>query len=457
MHQNTTSIIPDAGIGYFILKYVMKPLLLVAACLPAYIASAQNTSPITDTITIKPRDTSGIKDLSDYVKFLKKPGGGGANAAIVPHKMYTNILPFMGYNPAQGFMLGIAVAQAISLGNPDKVHLSTINYGANLTTNKQIILQAKSNLFLKEDSWLVKTDWRLMVFNQNTYGLGTGDPYSNGNGAETDINGVKNDAITYAQNMKYKYMRLYNSILKKVAYKTYVGVSLNLDYHFAIDDSRANADSGGHPTNYAAYNTRNGITSTSSSVLTGIGITAIKEGRDNTIRPTKGYYTNLAFNFYPSFLTSSGSATQLFFDARKYISLSHKTPTNILAFWYWTSLLLNGKLPYLATPSITWDTYNRSGRGYVQGRFRGPNMMYLEMEHRFPINRNGLLSGVWFINATTASKDDKSIKLFQYIDPGYGFGVRILLDKKTGTNITADYAWGLNKSKGLYLNLVETF
>ncbi len=431
-------------------------LLSIISCLLTSIVSAQDTSPITDTVTITPKDTSGIKDLSDYVKFLQKSDQSNSSGAIVPHKMYTNVLPFMGYNPAQGFMLGIAVAQAISLGDPSKVHLSTINYGANLTTNRQIILQAKSNLFLKEDKLLAKTDWRLMVFNQNTFGLGTGDPFTNGNGDETDIHGVKNDAITYAQSMKYKYMRLYNSLLKKVGYKMYVGASLNIDYHFAIEDSRAGADSGGHPTNYSAYNIRNKLSS-NNSILTGIGITAIKEGRDNTIRPTKGYYTNLAVNFYPSFLTSSGSATQIFFDARKYLSLSKKTPTHILAFWYWTSLLLNGKLPYLATASITWDTYNRSGRGYVQGRFRGTNMMYLEMEHRFPINRNGLLSGVWFINATTASKDDKSIKMFNYVDPGYGVGIRVLLSKKTGTNITADYAWGLYKSKGLYLNLVETF
>jgi hypothetical protein len=62
---------------------------------------------------------------------------------------------------------------------------------------------------------------------------------------------------------------------------------------------------------------------------------------------------------------------QLLYDARYYLRLSKNRPRHVLAFWSWGNILLTGEVPYLALPSIGWDTYNRSGRGFIQGRYRG--------------------------------------------------------------------------------------
>ncbi len=94
----------------------------------------------------------------------------------------------------------------------------------------------------------------------------------------------------------------------------------------------------------------------------------------------------------------------------------------VLAFWTWGQFVTSGNVPYLALPSIGWDTYGRSGRGYVQGRFRGTNMVYGESEFRMPISRNGLFGAVAFINATTASNPLTSQALFDSLAPGYGLG-----------------------------------
>ncbi len=89
----------------------------------------------------------------------------------------------------------------------------------------------------------------------------------------------------------------------------------------------------------------------------------------------------------------------------------------ILAFWTWGQFITSGNVPYLALPSIGWDTYGRSGRGYVQGRFRGTNMVYGESEFRMPISRNGLFGAVAFINATTASNPTTGQTLFNALAP----------------------------------------
>jgi hypothetical protein len=84
-------------------------------------------------------------------------------------------------------------------------------------------------------------------------------------------------------------------------------------------------------------------------------------------------------------------------------------------------------------------------------------MIYTEAEYRFPIsNCGGILGGVLFVNATTADKGDGVVKLFDYVVPGYGFGLRVMIDKRSRTNLQVDIGFG-KKSAGFYLGATETF
>ena len=107
-------------------------------------------------------------------------------------------------------------------------------------------------------------------------------------------------------------------------------------------------------------------------------------------------------------------------------------------------------------PAIGWDKTSRSGRGYTQGLIRGQDLAYFETEYRFPISCNQLFSGALFANFTTASDKDRNIKLFDAVQPAFGLGLRILIDKASRTNLILNQAWG-RKSKAFYLNAGETF
>ena len=85
-------------------------------------------------------------------------------------------------------------------------------------------------------------------------------------------------------------------------------------------------------------------------------------------------------------------------DLRKYFNFPYGS-RNILALWNYDWLVLSGKPPYLDLPSTNWDTYSSTGRGYIQGRFRGDEMVDFESEYRFPITANGFLGAVVFANA----------------------------------------------------------
>jgi hypothetical protein len=160
----------------------------------------------------------------------------------------------------------------------------------------------------------------------------------------------------------------------------------------------------------------------------------------------------------PTFLGSTKASSTLYYEYRTYLKLSERFQNApLLAFWTWGQQLIYGKLPYLALPSITWDMYNRSGRGYIQGRIRGENFWYGEAEYRFPITKDGLLGGVAFLNATSASNLALKQNLWDAFAPGYGIGLRVKMSKQSKTNISIDYGLGKNGSDGIYFNLQEAF
>jgi hypothetical protein len=153
------------------------------------------------------------------------------------------------------------------------------------------------------------------------------------------------------------------------------------------------------------------------------------------------------------------------YDLRYYLGLSKNVPRHLIAFWSYGTFVLDGNVPYLALPSIGWDTYNRSGRGYIQGRYRGLDMVYTEVEYRFPLSSNGLFGGVAFINNTFAKGIDYDIetqkfseqKLFAKSAPAAGVGFRMKMDKRARVNLTVDYGVGLDNSSGIYFSMQETF
>jgi hypothetical protein len=61
-----------------------------------------------------------------------------------------------------------------------------------------------------------------------------------------------------------------------------------------------------------------------------------------------------------------------------------------------------------------------------------------------------------FVNATTANSPIDSLGLFESVKPGYGFGLRVMVDKKSRTNLAIDFGFG-EKSTGFYLSASETF
>ncbi|MCU0370682.1 MAG: outer membrane protein assembly factor [Bacteroidales bacterium] len=256
----------------------------------------------------------------------------------------------------------------------------------------------------------------------------------------------------------YDYIRLYETFYFKVNDWLYLGVGFNLDHFSHIVDQKLDLDTvPPYITHHYEYCTDHGFDPEKQS-MSGLSLELLIDSRDNTIRPTKGYFADLAFRPNFTFLGSTKTSLMLNTEFRTYINISENRPDHLVGFWYIGQFTRQGDVPYLALPSIGWDMYNRTGRGYIQGSIRGVNFLYGETEYRYPISRyTGILAGVVFINVTTASSDDDDRKLFEYFDPAVGTGIRIMFNRKTLSNLGIDIGFGKGGDPAVYFNLNETF
>ncbi|MBS1593732.1 MAG: BamA/TamA family outer membrane protein [Bacteroidetes bacterium] len=341
---------------------------------------------------------------------------------------FFSIIAYPGYAIATGFAgVGVANISFRTKKNP-KGTLSFINNQFQYTQYNQVIFQSLSNFYTSDEKWQFPGDVRFFHFPTYTYGLSS------------------NSLPSAADNIDYEHFRFYRTVYRQVYDNTYVGLGYNMDYRWNIKDHNANAN--GTLSDYQRY----GLTR--SSMSSGFSANFLYDSRDNANRPIKGNYVNIQFNTWDKPFGSTSNWNSLVIDIRQYVPVTHKWYT-VFAFWGYAWITLNGKPPYLDMPSVGWDSYNNTGRGYAAGRYRGRSMLYFETEFRFDILRNGLLGGVVFGNVETLS--DYPGKYFGAIQPGGGMGLRIKFNKHTQSNSSIDYGFGTHGSNGLATNLNEVF
>jgi hypothetical protein len=377
---------------------------------------------------------------------------------VILYKPYFSVTPYVGYNPAYGLLVGAGSTIGMYLGPPEITPISSAVVAANFTAKGQILMNLRTNIITNKSRFIFRGDWRYLIFSQSTFGLGTGLKHQGRIGLILNDGGQTKPIIPDEEPINYNYLRLYETFYFKVNNWLYTGIGYNLDLFSKIVDQKLNLDTvPAYITEHYQYCTDHGF-DPEQQTMSGLSLELLIDSRDNTIRPTKGYFADLAFRPNFKFLGSTKTSIMLNTEFRTYINVSGNRPDHLVGFWYIGQFTRQGDVPYLGLPSIAWDMYNRTGRGYIQGSIRGVNYIYGEAEYRFPISRyTGILGGVVFANATTASSDDDLRKLFEYFDPAFGAGLRIMFNRKTLSNLSIDCGIGKGGELGVYFNLNETF
>jgi len=366
-------------------------------------------------------------------------------------------LPNVSYNPANGFLAGATGSAGFYIGPSETTRVSSLGFNLALTSKKQLIATLKSNLYTPDNGFFLQGDWRFLIYNAATWGLGTNAPDSIESKNMFVWQGAEIDEIQDGYPLSYNYLKLHEILNYEVGNNKYVGLGYHLDRFARIRDHKLQMDTLPYElTPHYLYSRLHGFDS-AAYVLSGLSLNLVYDSRDNQINAFEGQYVHLSYRFNPRFLGSSQASSSLWMEFRTYQSLSKTVPRHLLAFWFFGNFMVSGQQPYLTLMALGEDQRGRSGRGYIAGRYRGEDLIYGELEYRFPITPcSKVLGGVLFLNATTASSRSGDISLFQYVRPGVGFGLRLMLNKYFRTNVNIDFAFG-NKSNGLYFSGAETF
>jgi hypothetical protein len=400
-----------------------KALLVLIFCSLSFTLQAQDVIKTASVV-----DTNGKKDLIDIARSVFNIKSHRLKAEE-GRRFYFSFLPVSTPVPGGGKALITSTTAGFYLGPRDSTYLSGVTFAPYLNFKGRFGLPLRSSLWLRNNSWNIQGDTRMLVYPQYTWGLG---------GNQSEDNKLL---------VNYKYIRFYQAALKRITNFFYAGIGYNLDYHIDIS-----ADETTRLRDFTGY--QYGATNNNNSFSSGATLNLLYDTRNNSFNPLPGIYLNAVYRYNSKMLGSQDSWQSLYLDVRKYISLSHERKKKVLALWgyYWTTL--NAGTPYLDLPSVGWDPYNRSGRGMEQNRYRGQGMLYLEAEYRRDLTRDGLFGYVLFANATSVT--EAAGRNFKYINPAIGGGFRIKFNKGSDTNIAIDY--GFSKGYNTFmLGLGEAF
>ena len=368
-------------------------------------------------------------DFGDYLKLISKRKPGDPKDPRKIKSLGPFYTPFLypGYALVTGYLVGFTSNISFYTHHEEGAKISTISIDDIYTQYKQYINIIRSNIWLHHEKFNLLGDWRYYKFPTNTFGLGSKTTFND------------KDPVAYS------HLRINEVIMGKIARNFSIGTGINLDYHWNVKEINS-------PSNVPTDMLRYGFHKTSLS--SGITLNLQFDNRLNSNNPLKGTYANLQLRNNLTVLGSNTNWQSVILDARHYLHVSKKS-TNVLALWSYNWFTLSGNPPYFDLPSTGWDTYNNMAREYVEGRFRGMNLMYAEAEYRFGLTKNGFFGGVIFSNVSTLTEWPNN--KFEKANPGGGIGLRIKMNKSSNTNLCIDYGFGTGGSRGFSFNLNEVF
>jgi hypothetical protein len=378
------------------------------------------------------------KDLFDLLRALRHKLEPPPPGPEDYKKWMVAAAPVISYGPTSGLGIGLAGNVAFYKGVPDTTRISSMVASVIGTTKSQLLVNAKLNASSLSNRWHLEGDNRLYWTSQKTYGLG----------ADT----VEGDAV----DQKYEYFRFFETAYRKVRRHGYLGVGFLYSNHTNVRPGEDPATEAWPDSPYVAYSEKHGF-DLASQTSAGLSLNVLVDSRDGSINPSKGVYARATYSaFFEGFLGGASDWQQLSYDGRTYLRLT-RDARHKLAFWLAGDFVIAGTAPYLDLPATGMDTYGRAGRGYPQGRFRGESLVYGEVEYRWTATKNGLFGMVAFLNTETLSNDQSGEKLFDSFATGAGFGFRLMLNKRSQTNLCLDIGFGKDGTSAVYFAVQEAF
>jgi hypothetical protein len=339
-------------------------------------------------------------------------------------KSSLTMIPGFGYSKLRG--ISLILEGNYSFRNSSESKVSVIRFVPQVTFKGYLIPRVTSSIWFYNNSLNLSTDWRYNKFAAIDFGLGS-------NSSELIFN-----------NYEQSYVKIHQTLAHEIKPGVLIGIGYYFDEHNGISRLEKELN-----TSESAYDI------SKKSISSGLVVNLLIDTRINENFPVGGEsFAAISFVQNLKKIGSSNNYETVTIDLRKYIKVS-ENEMNVLAFRSLNWFTFNGEAPYFDLPFSQGDILNSSLRPYVEGRFRGTSMLYLESEYRFVLTKNELLGASIFANASSFSELNSN--QFEHVNLGYGFSGRMKINKKSNVYFIGSLGFGTRGGKGLFFSLGDVF
>lgn len=327
------------------------------------------------------------------------------------------IAPVVYYTPETRLAWGLVGIHHFRLGRAlQSSRLSHYRFNFIRTQNKQSIAQVDYELYLADGKFLVDGVAKYSYFPDRFYGIGNRT--------------LEEDREDFTSSN----WRLQLNLQRRWGRNAFVGLHLET-YDVAMRDRESDGRLAGGTLPGAAGGT-----------VSGLGVFAKWDSRDNTFSPASGTYFSLFFNRFFRALGGDFAFGQAILDARGYFGLGHGQVAALQVMWrsVW------GEAPFHMLPKFGGLNLMR---GYYDGRYCDRSMLALQAEYRRPLwGRFGLCV---FSGVAQVQEKASLLELGGFHAAG-GAGLRYKFNRRENLNVRLDVGFA-GSAPAFYLTFAEAF
>lgn len=336
-----------------------------------------------------------------------------------PDRMGLTLLPIIYYTPETKIAFGLGSLITYRFGLIFKTaRPSTLFIGAIYTQLKQFTFQIKPEIYLNDNSFFLAGNFMAERFPTKLWGIG----------ADTA------DDMEEVYTPQRFLMEL--GLQKKLSqnFPLYLGLKYRLESTKIVE------------TEPGKLIDQDLVSGSRGGLLSGPGLVARYDNRDNIFYPNNGLYFQGTMNWNDHFFGSDYDFLSFQLDLRSY----HQVGEDQILALQALAETSTGDVPFYRLPRLGGDSLLR---GFYNGRFRDMNLVAFQAEYRFPVWKR--LGAVVFGAMGSLAQRFREIS-FDNLKYAAGIGLRFKIIPKENANLRVDLAFGPG-TYGIYFKAGESF
>jgi outer membrane protein assembly factor BamA len=333
------------------------------------------------------------------------------------YKAHLVAFPFINYSPETKLSFGGGGILNFRAGrNKEQTRASTVWAFGTYTLAKQFQVVVKPEIYFERNNFFLSGNIRYERTPQKFFGVGDSLP-------TTEEESYTPRILTFQVGVKKKFLG-----------HMFAGIQYNFEQM-----TMEKVEPGGLLSSGSITGSRGGLCS-------GFSLSVDWDTRDGVLYPRKGVFLLIAADTYGALSGSDFAFTSLKLDCREYFLVA---PNQVLALQVYIRSTA-GEVPFHKLSMLGGETLMR---GYYRGRFRDKDILAVQAEYRVMVTKRiGVVGFAGLAGVFPAFAEFT----FRTIKHSVGTGIRYMVNKREGTTLRVDMAWG-QASFGLYFTAQEAF